>query len=41
MMEKIVETTTKENNKTINFNINYMHYLNINVELLLKAILIN
>ncbi|AID41460.1 DUF4209 domain-containing protein [Staphylococcus xylosus] len=36
--KKIVETTTKENNKTINFNINYMHYLNINVELLLKAI---
>ncbi|HAP2020615.1 TPA: DUF4209 domain-containing protein [Escherichia coli] len=36
--KKIVETTTKENNNTIHFNINYMHYLNINVELLLKAI---
>lgn len=33
-----METTTKENNNTIHFNINYMHYLNINVELLLKAI---
>ncbi|WP_422404726.1 DUF4209 domain-containing protein [Mammaliicoccus sp. JADD-157] len=36
--KKIVETTTKGNNKTINFNSNYMHHLNINVELLLKAI---
>ncbi|PCF86322.1 DUF4209 domain-containing protein [Staphylococcus intermedius] len=36
--KKIVETTTKENNKKINFNSNYMYYLNINVELLLKAI---
>ena len=37
MMEKVVETTTEEDNKTINFNSNYMHHLNINVELL-KAI---
>ncbi|MGT2596770.1 hypothetical protein ACVQ90_08120 [Staphylococcus aureus] len=35
--KKVVETTT-EDNKTINFNSNYMHHLNINVELLLKAI---
>ena len=34
MMEKVVETTTEEDNKTINFNSNYMHHLNINVELL-------
>ena len=38
MMEKSSETTTEEDNKTINFNSNYMHHLNINVELLLKAI---
>ncbi|HEA3879492.1 TPA: DUF4209 domain-containing protein, partial [Staphylococcus aureus] len=36
--KKVVETTTEEDNKTINFNSNYMHHLNINVELLLKAI---
>ncbi|MGT0202498.1 hypothetical protein ACVNPX_10345 [Staphylococcus aureus] len=33
-----METTTEEDNKTINFNNNYMHHLNINVELTLKAI---
>lgn len=36
--KKIVENTTEEDNKTINFNSNYMNHLNINVELLLKAI---
>lgn len=36
--KKIVETTTEDDNKIINFNSNYIHYLNINVELLLKAI---
>ncbi|HDF7758116.1 TPA: DUF4209 domain-containing protein [Staphylococcus aureus] len=36
--KKVVETTTEEDNKTINFNSNYMHHLNINVKLLLKAI---
>ncbi|WP_210125796.1 DUF4209 domain-containing protein [Staphylococcus sp. GDY8P126P] len=36
--KKIVETTTEEDNKTINFNSYYMNHLNINVELLLKAI---
>src|SRR5699024_1412706 len=36
--KKIVENTTEEDNKTINFNSNYMNHLNINVELFLKAI---
>ncbi|MCD8898577.1 DUF4209 domain-containing protein [Mammaliicoccus sciuri] len=36
--KKIVENTTEEDNKTINFNSNYMIHLNINVELFLKAI---
>ncbi|MFI3547289.1 DUF4209 domain-containing protein [Mammaliicoccus sciuri] len=36
--KKIVENTTEEDNKTINFNSNYMIHLNINVELVLKAI---
>ncbi|MDO6573617.1 uncharacterized protein DUF4209 [Staphylococcus pasteuri] len=36
--KKIEETTTKEDNKTFNLNSNYMYHLNINVNLLLKAI---
>ncbi|PTF28047.1 DUF4209 domain-containing protein [Staphylococcus cohnii] len=36
--KKIVENTTEEDNKTINFNSNYMYHLNINVEIFLKAI---
>lgn len=36
--KKIVENTTEEDNKTINFNSNYMNHLNINVEIFLKAI---
>ncbi|HDB3836931.1 TPA: DUF4209 domain-containing protein, partial [Staphylococcus aureus] len=31
--KKIVENTTEEDNKTINFNSYYMNHLNINVEL--------
>ncbi|WP_419792120.1 DUF4209 domain-containing protein [Staphylococcus chromogenes] len=36
--KKILESTTEEDNKAINFNITYMNHLNINVELIIKYI---